>query len=110
MLGKLLTSNGFFKSIYRVPYPRYRRTRAQVVLNSLALHLHPVRVPKRATRVTYTWGLGGLSVWTFVLLTLSGVWLMWYYIPSPDQAYWTIVQLETEVTLDSFMHNLHRWS
>lgn len=109
-LWKFLTNNRFYKSIYRVPYPKDRRTRAQVVLNSLALHLHPVRVPKRATRVSYTWGLGGLSVWSFVLLTLSGVWLMWYYIPTVQDAYWSIVSIESGITLGSFMRNLHRWA
>lgn len=81
-----------------------------VILNSLALHLHPVRVPKRATRVTYTWGLGGLATWTFVILTVTGVFLMWYYIPTTQDAYWTIVQLETGVTFGAFLRNMHRWA
>ena len=62
--------------------PPRPRSRSMVILNSLALHLHPVRVPKRATRVTYTWGLGGLATWIFVILTFTGVFLMWYYIPT----------------------------
>lgn len=107
---KYITESRLWKSIYRNPYPRDRRSRAMVVLNSLALHLHPVRVPKRGTRVNYTWGLGGISTWTFVILTLTGVFLMWYYIPTTEDAYWTIVKLETGVAFGSFMRNLHRWT
>ena len=77
-----LTNNRFFKSIYREGYPDTDRKRVMVVINSLALHLHPVRIPKKALKVSYTWGLGGLSIWMFVLLTITGVFLMFYYIPS----------------------------
>ncbi|MFO7264858.1 MAG: selenite/tellurite reduction operon b-type cytochrome ExtP [Limnochordales bacterium] len=109
-LRKWITESRFWKSWFRNPYPRDRRSRSLVILNSLALHLHPVRVPKRATRVTYTWGLGGLATWMFVILTFTGVFLMWYYIPSTQDAYWSIVKLETEVTFGSFFRNLHRWA
>ncbi|MBE3597382.1 MAG: cytochrome b N-terminal domain-containing protein [Limnochordaceae bacterium] len=103
-------STRLFRSIYREGYPTTPRTRVAVILNSLALHLHPVRVPRRATRVTYTWGLGGLSVYMFVLLTITGVFLMWYYIPSTQDAYWSIRFIESEVTFGQFMRNLHRWA
>jgi len=109
-IWRYITSSRLWKSIYRNPYPRDKRSRAMVILNSLALHLHPVRVPRRATRITYTWGLGGLATWCFVLLTLTGVFLMWYYIPTTQDAYWTIVQLQTEVTFGAFLRNLHRWA
>lgn len=99
-----------FRSIYRNDYPTSPRSRVQVIINSLALHLHPVRIPRRATKVSYTWGLGGLSVWMFVLLTVTGVFLMWYYVPTTKDAYWTIQALRTDITLGQFMRNLHRWA
>ena len=103
-------STRVFRSIYREGYPNTPRRRVAVVLNSLALHLHPVRIPRRATRITYTWGLGGLSVYMFVILTITGVFLMWYYIPSVEEAYWSIRFIETEVTFGQFMRNMHRWA
>lgn len=109
-LGKWITQNRVYRSIYRNSYPVDDRNRVLVILNSLALHLHPTRVPRRATDVSYTWGLGGLSIFMFVILTVTGVFLMFYYIPSTRDAYWSILELERNVTLGSFMRNLHRWA
>lgn len=109
-LRELITNNRFFKSIYRTGYPDTPRKRVMVVINSLALHLHPVRVPERATRVNYTWGLGGLTIYMFVVLTITGVFLMFYYIPSTRDAYDSMISLETSVTFGQFMRNMHRWA
>lgn len=109
-LRDLIVNNRFFKSIYRTGYPDTARKRVMVVINSLALHLHPVRVPKRAVRVSYTWGLGGLSIFMFVLLTITGVFLMFHYVPSVRDAYWSIISLDTSVMLGPFMRNMHRWA
>lgn len=109
-LWQKLTNNRFFKSIYREGYPDTDRKRVMVVINSLALHLHPVRIPKKALRVSYTWGLGGLSVWMFVILTITGVFLMFYYIPSVKDAWWSIININTSVYFGSFMRNMHRWA
>lgn len=109
-LREKLTNNRFFKSLYREGYPDTDRKRVMVVINSLALHLHPVRVPKKAIRVSYTWGLGGLSIWMFVILTITGVFLMFYYIPSMRDAWWSIISLDHDVYFGQFMRNMHRWA
>lgn len=109
-LREKLTNNRFFKSLYREGYPDSDRKRVMVIINSLALHLHPVRVPKKAIRVTYTWGLGGLSIWMFVILTITGVFLMFYYIPSVRDAWWSIISLDHDVYFGQFMRNMHRWA
>lgn len=99
-----------FKSIYRNDYPDTPRNQVMVILNSLALHLHPVKIPRRGVRVNYTWGLGGTSMLMFLILTVTGVWLMFYYIPSIPAAYYSVKALETNVILGMFMRNLHRWT
>lgn len=109
-LLKKIAQTRFFKSIYRQGYPNDARKRVMVVINSLALHLHPVRVPKRAVRVSYTWGLGGLSIYMFVILTITGVFLMFYYIPSVKDAYASIESLHSGVTFGGFLRNMHRWA
>src|SRR5690606_30638593 len=101
-LREKLTNNRFFKSLYREGYPDSDRKRVMVVINSLALHLHPVRVAKKGIKVTYTWGLGGLSIWMFVLLTITGVFLMFYYIPSVRDAWWSMIRLDTDVYFGQF--------
>ncbi len=48
-----------WKSIFRTGVPKTRRQRMMVVLNGVFLHLHPVRLPKHAVKVKYTWCMGG---------------------------------------------------
>jgi len=86
------------------------RRRMREVLNSLILHLHPVRVPAAAIRYTYTWGLGGISALLFVLLAFTGVLLMFRYEPTVDRAYISIQLLETQVAFGSLIRALHHWS
>ncbi|HMU75069.1 MAG TPA: cytochrome B6, partial [Elusimicrobiota bacterium] len=63
------------------------RDRAQHILGNVWLHLHPARIRQRAVRFTYTWGLGGLSFGLFMILTITGILLMFYYRPVAASAY-----------------------
>jgi len=86
------------------------RDRAAHVIGNVWLHLHPVRVRKRALEWTYSWGLGGISFLLFLILTVTGVLLMFYYRPTVDLAYRDMKDLEFAVTLGKLMRNMHRWS
>src|SRR5215204_3214687 len=74
-------------SIVRNGWPTSVRGRSLAVMNSVFLHLHPIRTRADAIKMTYTFGLGGISFFLFLLLTLTGVLLMFYYIPSVDLAW-----------------------
>lgn len=100
----------FYQSIYRNDYPDTPRNQVLTILNSVMLHLHPVKVPRRAVALSYTWGLGGLSALMFVILTLTGVWLMFYYVPGVPEAYQSMKALETDVIFGPFARNMHRWA
>jgi quinol-cytochrome oxidoreductase complex cytochrome b subunit len=54
--------------------------------------------------------LGGLAFFMFLLLTVTGVLLMFYYIPSVDTAYQNMKELETTVTFGMFLRNMHRYA
>ncbi len=86
------------------------RDRAQHILGNVWLHLHPARLRQRAVKFTYTWGLGGLSFFLFMILTVTGILLMFYYRPAVELAYRDMKDLEFAVSLGLFMRNLHRWS
>lgn len=86
------------------------RDRAAHVIGNVWLHLHPVKVRQRALRWTYTWGLGGISFLLFLILTVTGVLLMFYYRPTVDLAYRDMKDLEYAVTLGKLMRNMHRWA
>ena len=68
-------------SIFRKGYTDSPRNRSYVVMNSLLYHLHPVKVKRHAVKVSYTLCLGGLSFFLFILLTVTGIFLMFFYRP-----------------------------
>ena len=105
-----LRNSRVWKSIFRYSYPTDRRNRIMTVAKNVFLHLHPNFVPRGAIRVTYTWCLGGLSFMLFLILTVTGVLLMFYYVPSVTRAYQDIKDLETVVTFGMLMRNMHRWA
>ncbi|MGD8623317.1 MAG: cytochrome b N-terminal domain-containing protein [Anaerolineae bacterium] len=78
--------------------------------NSLILHLHPPRVPASALRLTYTWGLGGISATLALCLAVTGVLLMFRYEPTVDRAYTSIQILESQVAFGSLVRGIHHWS
>jgi quinol-cytochrome oxidoreductase complex cytochrome b subunit len=86
------------------------RDRAQHILGNVWLHLHPARIRRRGVRFTYSWGLGGLSFFLFMVLVVTGIVLMFYYRPTPGLAFQDMKDLEFVVSLGKFMRNMHRWA
>jgi len=86
------------------------RDRAAHIIGNVWLHLHPVRIRKRALEWGYSWGMGGLSFALFLILTLTGVALMFYYRPTVDLAYRDMKDLTFAITLGKLFRNMHRWA
>jgi quinol-cytochrome oxidoreductase complex cytochrome b subunit len=112
-----ITSSQVYRSIVRSGYPDTPRNQALVVLGNVYLHLHPVRLRRHALAIPYTFCLGGLSFFLFLLLTVTGVLLMFYYIPSAVTttagevpAYQSMIDLQSSVTLGMLMRNMHRYA
>lgn len=105
-----ITSSQVYRSIVRSGYPDTPRNQALVVLGNVYLHLHPVRLRRHALAVPYTFCLGGLSFFMFLMLTVTGVMLMFYYIPSTTIAHQNMLDLQSSVTLGTLLRNLHRYS
>jgi quinol-cytochrome oxidoreductase complex cytochrome b subunit len=96
-------------SIFRRGYADSPRNRAYVVMNSLLYHLHPVKVKRHGIKLSYTLCLGGLSFFLFILLTITGIYLMFFYRPSVDVVYSDMQNLNTQVSFGLLVRNLHRW-
>lgn len=96
--------------LYQPGPPRDDRSRMRQVMDNLILHLHPTKVPKPALRLTYTWGLGGISTILATLLVITGILLMFRYDASVDRAYTSIQFLETQVLFGSLLRGVHHWS
>lgn len=109
-LSDFLTSNRVWRSIFRLEFPSTERGKSEVVVSNLLLHLHPVKVRKDALRFTYTFCLGGMSFFLFLILVVTGIFLMFYYVPSVGQAYSSMKDLENVVSYGTLLRNLHRWS
>ena len=104
-----LFHNYIWSSIFRSGYPNTPRNQMLVVATNVFLHLHPTRIHKTHVKITHTYCLGGLSFFMFLGLTVTGVMLMFYYVPSVDRAYSDIAALQTNVRFGQLIRNLHRW-
>jgi len=99
-----------FKSMFRVKHDDSERSRALSVLTNVFFHLHPAKVNRDAVRYNYTWGMGGITFYLFLVLTITGVLLMFYYHPSKGQAYRDIIYLMNDVPFGRLLRNMHRWA
>lgn len=104
-----LPSN-IWSSIFRNPLPQNDVERSATSFTNFFLHIHPVKVHKNTLRPMYTMGLGLMSFFLFLILVLTGILLMFYYVPSTNQAYDRMLDLRGSVAFGTFLRNMHRWS
>ena len=104
-------AHNIYKSIYRTTaFPKTERERSEAFFNSFLLHIQPAKIEKHALRFTYTFGLGLLSLYLFVLLTVSGILLMFVYVPSTEQAYNRMLDLRSSVSFGYVLRGMHFWA
>jgi quinol-cytochrome oxidoreductase complex cytochrome b subunit len=109
-LGRRLRESDIGRSIFRSPERVTERDRAAGHWSSFLLHIYPVKVRRKELTFRYSWFLGAISLTLFISLVVSGVYLMFFYVPSPVSAYGDIQSLQTEVAFGQFIRNVHRWS
>ncbi len=85
------------------PNPRYR-----VHITSFLFHIRPRYYEKASTWFTHTFRLGYLSTLFFLIEIITGVILMIYYVPSPTEAYGSILELQSRIPFGSLLRDLHR--
>lgn len=99
-----------WKSVLRHDYEDTDRSRALITFTNVLYHLHPVKVRKEALKLRYTWCMGGTTFFLFIILTITGVMLMFYYIPDTRRAYEDIKDIMQVVAYGDIMRNMHRWA
>ena len=100
-----------WKSIFRVSHDRSDpRNRSLAILSNVFLHLHPAKINRDAVRYPFTWGMGGITFYLFIVLTFTGVLLMFYYHPTKLDAFRDILYLEHDVPFGKLLRNMHRWA
>src|SRR5439155_22375085 len=100
-------------SVFRKGYKDTQRDRALATMNNVLYHLHPTKVKRHALKLTYTFCLGGLSFFLFILLTITGIYLMFFYRPAAELgsaiAYQDMQSIRTLVFFGDLVRNIHRW-
>jgi cytochrome b6 len=104
------TKTQVYTSIFRHKHDDTPRNRALGVLSNVFLHLHPAKINRDAVRYSYTWGMGGITFYLFLVLTFTGVLLMFYYHPTKVQAFRDVLYLEHDVPFGKLLRNMHRWA
>ncbi len=73
-------------------------------------HLRMPHLPEPAARFTYTFHLGAISAALFVLLGITGLLEMFFYVPTPDQANASVKLIAYVVPYGWLIRNLHYWA
>jgi ubiquinol-cytochrome c reductase cytochrome b subunit len=60
-------------------------------------------------RSSYFYALGSATLFVFSLQILSGVWQLFYYVPTTDHAYSSVSYLRTSVPFGWLIHGIHYW-
>ena len=98
------------KSVFRHKWPINTRLRSEVIISNIVLHIHPVHVYKDTLKFTKTFGLGLVSLYLFIILTITGILLMFYFIPHTERAYQDMMDLQHAVSFGMIIRNMHRWA
>ena len=53
---------------------------------------------------------GGITFFLFVMLAITGYFMTLYYVPSPEQAYDSVVYMTVEVPFGYLVRGVHYWS
>ncbi len=105
----LMTKNFIWRSIIRHGKPDNFLDQSKIIFTNLFLHVLPVKVRKKHLRTSYHFYLGIISFFLFIILTVTGVFLMFFYIPSTELAYANMKDITYVVSNGDLMRRMHRW-
>ncbi|MCP4726757.1 MAG: DUF4405 domain-containing protein [bacterium] len=101
----------FQRSVRRYSWPpKSDRERSQAVFQNFFLHIQSARIHKYCLKPCFTFGLGLMTFFLFLILCVTGVFLMIYYNPTTALAYDNIRDISMVVGTGKYMRNLHRWA
>ncbi len=88
--------------------PAGSREAGDSIVRNFLLHWFPAKVMKRSLSWSYSLWLGTISAALFFVLVVTGVVLMFLYVPSVERAYLSVKDLEFTVSYGWFIRGLHR--
>ena len=90
--------------------PKSDRERSQAIFQNFFMHIQSTRIHKYSLKPAFTMGLGLMSFFLFLLLCVTGVFLMVYYNPTTQLAYDNVRDISFAVASGKYMRNIHRWA
>lgn len=87
-----------------------RVNRIKKITRNFFLHIHSTRIHPDNLKPTYTFGLGIILGFLFLILVLTGLVLMMYYTPSVERAYQSVKDIVFIVPGGRLIRNIHRWA
>ena len=81
-----------------------------IINRNFFLHIHANRVHVHSMKPTYTFGLGIMLGFLFLIMLFTGVILMIYYTPSVETAYQSVKDIVNVVPGGRIIRNMHRWA
>lgn len=97
------------RGMLRGDEPRRPNPRLRPHADGFWLHIRPSFYHTEVTHIYPTFRLGWLSTFMLVWETLTGIFLMIFYTPSPNVAYQDIWNILGNVPLGQLARNLHRF-
>ena len=74
------------------------------------LHIHAGKVHPHSLKASYTFGLGVVLGFLFIIMILTGVILMMNYTPSIERAYDSVKDIMFILPGGKYIRNIHRWA
>jgi quinol-cytochrome oxidoreductase complex cytochrome b subunit len=90
--------------------PQSDREAGDAIVSNFMLHWFPAKISKASMAWNYSFWLGTVSAALFFLLILSGLPLLFLYVPSVERAYQSVKDIEFVVTFGSWIRAVHRIS
>ena len=88
--------------------PRGEREAGDSIVRNLLLHWFPAKVSLPSLSFRYSLWLGTAAATLFFLLTVTGVALMFLYVPSVERAYLSVKDIEFVTSYGWFIRGVHR--
>jgi len=85
-----------------------KREHSNGIYQSFFRHIRPRRYPQASLRFDHTFHLGFWTTFLFTVEIVTGVLLMFYYVPTPEAAYQSIQRLAADIPFGQLFRALHR--
>jgi quinol-cytochrome oxidoreductase complex cytochrome b subunit len=101
---------GLWRDAVRTWAPESEREAGEAIVRNFWLHWFPNKVAVASVDWSYSLWLGTAAASLFLILLVTGMLLMFFYVPSVERAYWSMKDLQFAVSFGWLLRNQHRWA